>query len=174
MSTTPNNENAIYESFRRVLKNLRASSNSRDSRTGERKQIALKQTADRYKVRVRDVKAIVRKLDAENGITREQPEEYKKSHAFKVAHENFVDNYSGTPACVVCNVTDEKDVRARLRDFLYPYEYESILRVFPESVIDETKNRNYLEADPSEWVFDMICFTCRLQSYHRFLVQPSY
>ena len=67
----------VYNCYRAALRSLRTKSpGSRDSRTSDRKQAALRIASERFQLRIREVKNIVRAKDAENGITHETPKAY--------------------------------------------------------------------------------------------------
>lgn len=67
-TTDAKHEAAVYSSYRRTLKSL-SSGGNRNSRAGARKQQARVLTAERYKVPISQVKAIVRNHEAAQGIT---------------------------------------------------------------------------------------------------------
>lgn len=109
---------SIYGAYRLNLKALRKAG---PNRAGARKQVALKNTADRYHVPISLVKAIAREQDALNGITHEHDVNYqaeldlmKKAEALLAAHGN-------NPACPECGKipTEPGDV-VRIR--IDPYD----------------------------------------------------
>lgn len=69
-TTDAKQEAAVYSSYRRTLKSLSQGGN-RNSRAGERKRRARVITSERYRLPISTVKLIVRKHEAERGITHE-------------------------------------------------------------------------------------------------------
>lgn len=69
-------EQAIYKTYRAALTSLRKASNSRDSRSAERRQRARQIVCERYKVSHAIVKDIVARKDQEAGITHEHTPQY--------------------------------------------------------------------------------------------------
>jgi len=61
----------IYKGYRAALKGITASARTADSRAGGRKQKAREITAERYKVPISTVKAIVREHEVEEGVVHE-------------------------------------------------------------------------------------------------------
>lgn len=110
------NEAAVYSSYRSVLRGLRRANNSRDCRASKRKQTARVQKATKFGIPIRDVKDIVRRHDALNGITHEHPKPYLQSLAVKAARERMYseDLHDGS-TCIWCDITLAEAKEALLR-----------------------------------------------------------
>lgn len=65
----------LFNNYRATLKSIRAKYKG-DTRTGSRKQQALKKTADRYGKPISYVKSVVKRIEAERGITHEHTQNY--------------------------------------------------------------------------------------------------
>lgn len=116
---------AIYSNYRAAL---RAQPHTVSSRAGERKQKALKITADRYHVPISKVKEIVRNLEEENKISHDHDPNYLKNAQreaaadaaateFIAAQLEITGDPSLPPTCTSCGTFEEKDlVRIRVNE----------------------------------------------------------
>lgn len=116
---------AIYSNYRAAL---RAQPHTVSSRAGERKQKALKITADRYHVPISKVKEIVRNLEEENGIVHEHDAGYLKNlereasadaaaTEFIAAQLEITGDASLPPMCTSCGTSEEKAlIRIRVNE----------------------------------------------------------
>lgn len=107
-------EQAIYKTYRAALTSLRKASNSRDSRSAERRQRARQIVCERYKVSHATVKDIVARKDQEAGVTHEHTHQYLVILELQKAREEFEKNP------VPCHCGSEEMVTVRWD----PYEYE--------------------------------------------------
>lgn len=136
-------ENRIYASYRSTLAALRKSSNSRNSRTAARKQDALRITADRYKVRISEVKAIIRTYEAIEGITHEHTITYLKVLEFNRQADALLAARPTNQANVCPNADNGEEhddsVRVRLDTYLHEKEgeYVPLLTCFTCYLSDE-------------------------------------
>lgn len=109
---------SIYGSYRLNLKALRKSG---PQRAGARKQLALKNTADRYHVPVSLVKSIAREQDSLNGITHEHDAAYLAELALVKKAQALLAAHGDNPACPVCGkVPTEPGDTVRVR--VDPYD----------------------------------------------------
>lgn len=121
MSTaTKDNTQAIYNNYRAALRSM---PHTAGSRAGERKQRALKLTADRYHVPVSEVKEIVRSLDEVNGVSHDQDPNYlrkleraqlhaKATEEMISAQREAVGDPEAAPSCTTCGRSDEASMVA--------------------------------------------------------------
>lgn len=125
MKTKPANtvdENAIYNAYRLTLRALKKSSSERGrhddglNRAGSRKQIALKTVSDRYHVRIRDVKRIVRAGDAAAGVEHEHDHRYLFGLELSKRVESVRKEFADDPSCQNCGTTDPYEL-IRVRYF---------------------------------------------------------
>lgn len=108
---------SIYGSYRLNLKALRKAG---PQRAAARKQVALKNTADRYRVPISLVKAIAREQDALNGITHEHDVNYQAELDLMKKAETLLAAHGDNPACPSCGKvpTEPGDVvRVRINPF---------------------------------------------------------
>lgn len=118
MSQSMTTHEKIYRDYRAAIRLMRKSENG-GGRTAERKQRALKATADKHGVRIREVKQIVRDQDAVNGVVHEHPRDYLvKLETDRALAAAIADN-GGTEygdKCVECGTEDKNRViRIRLK-----------------------------------------------------------
>jgi hypothetical protein len=100
-------EQSIYGEYRSALRALKNNSNSRESRASDRKQKALKLVADRKRIRISEVKNIVRAGDAANGITHEHTDNYLEDFRIKGLMTAAVEEFTVNPVgCAICGTTD--------------------------------------------------------------------
>lgn len=109
----------IYHDYRAAIRLMRKSANG-GGRTSERKQRALKSMADKYGIRISEVKQIVRDHDEINGIIHEHPIPYRREiEIARLFAERVVAN-GGTEygdKCVACGTEDKSQViRIRLQE----------------------------------------------------------
>lgn len=102
MSIEFSNSLKIYKSYRSTLSSLKKSPEY--NRAATRKQRALKQTADKYEVRISEVKSIVHEYDEIHGVTHGHPEPYLDELRFNKEVEEVEAKYSHLPEdfCPVC------------------------------------------------------------------------
>jgi hypothetical protein len=108
---------SIYGAYRLNLKALRKAG---PNRAGARKQLALKNTADRYRVPISLVKSIAREQDALAGITHEHDVNYQAELDLIKKADALIATHGNNPACPSCgNVPTEPGdtVRVRLDPF---------------------------------------------------------
>lgn len=166
MSTKTVDEVSIYNFYRSILRKLRKQASGQDSRASNRKQAALKATADRYNIRIREVKALVIKNDELKGITHEKPERYLTKFHFEKAYAAFSEKHPDALICEDCNVHEDHDfVRIWPKGFLYNHEFDTIKRLHSAEVIDTKKLKDYTQVSPERWVFEVKCFICRTDTY---------
>ena len=141
--------NSVYTNYRRALKShTRAVAPKGDFfRASNRKQNALKLTADRYHIPVSQVKEIVREREAAEGITHEHPEEYKNLLAMDVAYNEAIKaveerREAGDPTAHVCT------------DCGRPDGDDTILRVRP--IVYDMKD---------DYTFGLLCYPCWYTNY---------
>ena len=112
-----NLEQRVYANYRNALKKLKAASrySGGAGRTSERKQKALKLTADRYKIRIGEVKNIVREMDAENNVTHEHDENYQQTLKVEQAYNAHLSSpeFSDDGVCENESCEDGREVRLR-------------------------------------------------------------
>lgn len=120
MSTTKDNTQAIYNNYRAALRSM---PHTAGSRAGERKQRALKLTADRYHVPVSEVKEIVRSLDEVNGVSHDQDPNYlrkleraqlhaKATEEMIAAQRETLGDPEAAPSCTTCGRSDDTSMVA--------------------------------------------------------------
>lgn len=144
MSRAKDNTNAVYANYRSALKASHA------PRSGARKQDALTVTADRYKMPISEVKAIVRAADEAAGVTHSHTENYLRELAFaeraakaqNTLPQDQIDAV-GHMFCVKCRTTDEN----------------LLIEVRPDmDVLEKNKNLS----------FSIQCYPCYSAGLHRF------
>lgn len=127
----------LFNNYRASLKSLRATFKG-DTRTGSRKQQALKQTADRYGKPISYVKSVVKRTELERGITHEHTQNYLDELRYNREAQQYENEIraaqkeagitDGTRlACEGCNST-EKSALIRVRA---PYSTERDENHFP-------------------------------------------
>lgn len=120
MSITKDNTQAIYNNYRAALRSM---PHTAGSRAGERKQRALKLTADRYHIPVSEVKEIVRNLDEVNGISHDQDPNYLRKLERAALHEKAIQDLisaqretlgdpEADPTCTTCGRSDKESLVA--------------------------------------------------------------
>lgn len=147
---------AVYDNYRASIRAQRKSSGGA-GRTGNRKQVALKATADRYFIPISQVKGIVREGDLANGIIHEYTEPYKRELAFKASMDAAVLRIGDVP-CSCCGTSAKSDVvRPRLATKLDVSEYhmERLLQFF-----GITAPR--FQGVPQSEAFVQLCYNCKL------------
>lgn len=109
---------SIYGAYRLNLKALRKAG---PNRAGARKQVALKNVADRYHVPISLVKAIAREQDALSGITHEHDVNYQAELDLMNKAKALLSAHGNNPVCPSCkNVPTEPGDVVRIR--LDPFE----------------------------------------------------
>lgn len=116
----PVDENTIYNAYRLTLRALKKASSERGrhddglNRAGSRKQIALKTVSDRYHVRVRDVKRIVKKGDDAANVAHEHDHRYLFELELSKRVESVRKEFADDPSCQLCgNEGDDALIRVR-------------------------------------------------------------
>lgn len=109
-------EARVYSSYRLVLRNLRKSNICNpNTRTGARKQEALKMVSDSRKLPISAVKSIVRKEDEINNVTHEHTGTYALDLHISNMLKDAQAQYDLNPQPCSCGNTE--DVKARLNPF---------------------------------------------------------
>lgn len=148
----------VYDNYRASLRAQRKMDGGR-GRTAARKQTALKLTADRYGIRIGEVKNIVREEDAKNGITHEHTENYNAEQAFLAVMEEAKRRLGESP-CSFCNVDNSSGlVRPRFANKLD----------LGEDHMRDTLGRYGLRAQAFEGTpkledFIQLCYVCKLNN----------
>lgn len=116
-------EKKIYNDYRSSIRLMR-NSEGKFGRTADRKQRALKFVANKNKIRIREVKDIVRAFDQVNGISHEHPAPYMKRVQFLEDARKIEDANSGNKICPLCEREIDEDTGVELRVRVNPYEVE--------------------------------------------------
>lgn len=126
-------EQSAYNCYRSVIKSIRSGPGSRDTRSSAIKQKALKIAADRYHIRIGDLKRIVRKFDEDNGISHDHTENYLKQLEIERIFQETQLLYSDDDMiCSVCgNDSPEHFVRLRLDNDVSEESNGSIIKFSP-------------------------------------------
>lgn len=149
---------AVYSNYRASLRAQRRSDGAH-GRTAARKQNALKLTADRYGIRIGEVKNIVRQEDAKNGITHEQPEDYRAELAFMAVMEEAKRAFGESP-CSSCGADNSSGlVRPRFPNKLDLGEYHILDILHPYNL-----GAQEFEGTPKLSDFVQLCYLCKLSN----------
>lgn len=115
----------------RVYNNYRAAVTSfsrySEARAAEKRQYARKVTVERYNVPFAEVKRIVAKFDAKNGVTHEHTEEYLHDLDLMVEREKFSQNPT---ACPSCDSTEKVTVRWEPFARIMKHEYTPMVSCY--------------------------------------------
>jgi hypothetical protein len=155
MSITKDQTQATYNNYRAALRSM---PHTAGSRAGDRKQRALKLTADRYHTPISKVKEIVRQLEEENGIIHEQDPNYVAARQMQEAHEEATERMiaaqrttagdpNRAPSCETCGDDDERAlVRVRLDELRYDLTGEKVftLQCFKHWYVSSTSRGSSL------------------------------
>lgn len=139
MSHAKDNTKAVYANYRNALK---AQNRTAESRAGARKQNALKVSADRYKMPISEVKAIVRTYEAAAGITHEHTVDYLREVAFAELAAK------AEAELIPKQIEDHDEVYCSK---CYTKDADAVISVRPN--MKELAERNHLS-------FSVQCFTC--------------
>jgi hypothetical protein len=151
-------KDSVYTTYRSSLRAQRKNDGGR-GRTGARKQNALKVAADRYGIPISKVKAIVRELDAANGITHEHPETYKFELAFMAIFQEAKARLGESP-CVVCDVEYSSGlVRPR-----FPRKVDVGEGWMEELLTHKGLTVERFNGLPKQEDFFQLCSQCKIQS----------
>jgi hypothetical protein len=152
---------AVYDNYRASLRAQRKADGGR-GRSAARKQVALKVTADRYGIPIREVKALVRKLDEANGVTHEHTKQYSAELAFIDAYDLAKERLGDAP-CSVCNIDHSSGlVRPRIANKLdlgEAWMADIVARAGGHAV--------YFSGTPKVQDFAQLCSQCKLHNLNR-------
>lgn len=124
-------EKTVYSAYRQTLAKMKKHSDSRDTRASELKQRALKVVADRYHVRIGDVKRTVRKKDEEIGLTHEHTDNYLKELEYQKAAVALLEKHKDTKICPHCEREAVEEILVRVRVNPYRAElYEEMVPIY--------------------------------------------
>jgi hypothetical protein len=115
----------------RVYNNYRAAVTSfsrySEARAAEKRQYARKVTVERYNVPFAEVKRIVAKYDAINGVTHEHTEDYLRNLDLMVERDKFNQNPT---ACPSCDGTEKVTVRWEPFARVMKHEYNPMVSCY--------------------------------------------